>query len=427
MARSTDIPEFGPCSGIKVVTAAPSVAGPFAAALFADYGADVIALENPKIPEMSRNQFGNTYNMYWRNQRTLTLNIPSKEGKEIFFKLIERANVFLEASMAGHWDKWGLSDEVLWQHNPKLVIAHITGFGQTGDPYYTQRGSMDPVAQAFGCYMPLNGFPDRPPIPANIHPVDHLCGAIAFGLCVAAVRKAELTGKGESIDMAQYEIAIRCQSWFPMDYLNNGQLYAAEGDHGSVAGYGMYKCKDGYVYMLPTGIKAIKGVNSVLGIENDPELFPPAQTVVYRQSKAAEMWETGITEFCARHTAEEAERAFVGANVACSRVMNYPEAEFNEHYLERNVWTSWDCPDGVRRKGVNVIPPLKNYPGQIWRGAPTIGLDNEDILGELDITEQRIAELYDKGIISKRANTDRPDFYKKTRDWQAIEKEKLGK
>jgi len=426
MTKIADIPEFGPCSGIKVIVVAPSVAGPFAASLFADFGASVISIENPQIPEMSRNQFGNTYQAYWRNQRTLTLDIPSPEGREVFFKLIADSDIFIEASAGGHWDKWGLSDEVLWEHNPRLVIAHISGFGQTGDPYYSKRGSMDPIAQAFGCYMSLNGFPDRSPIPAMIHPVDHLCGAIAFGLCTAAMRRAEITGKGESIDMAQYEIAMRCQSWFPMDYINNGQLYKAEGNHGPTAGYGLYKCKDGYVMMLVVGIGAIKNTIRLLGLESRAELYPATQTVVYLNTEAGDLFEEEITAFCAEHTAEEAERAFVGAKVACSRVMNYPEAEFNSHYIERGVWAEWDCPDGVRRKGVGVLPHLKNFPGQIWRGAPTIGLDNEDVLSEIGMSEEKVAELYENGIISKRENTERPDLYKQTRDWQKITKERLG-
>jgi L-carnitine CoA-transferase len=100
MAKYEDIPKFGVCQGIKVITNAPSVAGPFAASLFADNGASVISIENPDIPEMSRNQFGNTYQMMWRNHRCLTLNIPSPEGREVFLKLLKEADVFIEASSA---------------------------------------------------------------------------------------------------------------------------------------------------------------------------------------------------------------------------------------------------------------------------------------------------------------------------------------
>jgi len=107
------------------------------------------------------------------------LNIPSPEGREVFLKLLKEADIFIEASKGGQHKKWGLTNEVLWQTNPKLVIVHISGFGQDGDEKYIGRPTFDPIAQTFGCYMQLNGFPDRGAIPAVLYVADYITGFFA--------------------------------------------------------------------------------------------------------------------------------------------------------------------------------------------------------------------------------------------------------
>ena len=152
----TQQPKFGPLSGVKVINAALSVAGPFAAQLMAEWGADVLWLENVKTRDIVRNGTGYFAEAERKNERSMPLNIPTPEGKEILFKLLKETDIYIEASKGGQYDRWGLSDEVMWEANPKLVIVHISGFGQTGLPEYVRRGSYDPIAQAFGCYMQLS-------------------------------------------------------------------------------------------------------------------------------------------------------------------------------------------------------------------------------------------------------------------------------
>ena len=159
----TQQPKFGPLSGVKVINAALSVAGPFAAQLMAEWGADVLWLENVKTRDIVRNGTGYFAEAERKNERSMPLNIPTPEGKEILFKLLKETDIYIEASKGGQYDRWGLSDEVMWEANPKLVIVHISGFGQTGLPEYVRRGSYDPIAQAFGCYMQYNGPAILPP------------------------------------------------------------------------------------------------------------------------------------------------------------------------------------------------------------------------------------------------------------------------
>ena len=137
MAKHADIPEFGNLQGVKVVVSAVSTAGPFAGELFAENGADVIWLEPPRgIDPYRWTQDGWGVQNERRNMRNLMLDVVSPEGHDVFLKLVETADIFIEASRGGQWEKWDYTDELLWEHNPKLVIGHMSGYGLTGDPAY---------------------------------------------------------------------------------------------------------------------------------------------------------------------------------------------------------------------------------------------------------------------------------------------------
>ena len=160
MAKKTDIPNFGPLNGVRVVHCSQSLAGPFAASLMADLGADVIWVESAVGQDVSRIAPGMAAQLDRRNMRTIKLNVNTPAGKEVLLRLVREADIFLEASKPGQYKKWGLTDEVLWQANPKLVIAHVSGFGQTGDPAYVSRPSFDPIGQAFSGFAAVNGMPE---------------------------------------------------------------------------------------------------------------------------------------------------------------------------------------------------------------------------------------------------------------------------
>lgn len=401
--KRTEIPEFGLLRGVRVAHATNSVAGPFAAQLMAEYGADVIWLENSLAPDYLRySAQGVTSIQDRRNQRNLSINIPSEEGREIFLRLMENIDIFIECSKGGQYEKWGLTDEVLWEHNPKLVIAHITGFGLTGIPEYISRPSYDPIAQAFGCYMAMNGYPDRPPVPAFPVVGDYLTGMSTLICCLAAYIRAKETGKGDSIDVAQYEVMMRCQAGYPLQYASLGIPVKPEGSHSDVyAGYGVYTCKDGrniYILILGAGIfpKAVKffhleeyfAENTVYCDINDPN---------------AELFETTLKNYLMSKDAAEAEAELQAIGVPCSRIMTYDLALEDPHYKAREVFVDWeDAVTGKSYKGVGIFPKMKNNPGQIWRGRPKIGMDNEDILNELGFSLEDITRFYEKKAISQK-------------------------
>jgi len=404
MAKKKDVPNFGPLSGVKVVHSSMSIAGPFAAQFMAEFGADVIWIESPLSVDIARAPTGMQTEQDRRNQRSIALNIPSPEGKETFLQLIADADIFIEASKGGQFSKWGLTDEVLWEHNPALVIAHISGYGQDGIEEYVHRPSYDGTAQAYSCFMQLNGFPDRQPIPAFPFVGDFLTGLLTLSSVLAALHKAKETGQGESIDMAQFEAIMRCQLNYPMDDINLGKKPVREGTHSSFrAGVGVYKCKDGkdvYIFFVGAGV-LLRGL-SFLGLEYGSREFPEDIPVVLPNTPGGDLLEEKLVTYCASKSALEVDDELNKAGIPCSVIMDYQMALKDPHYQARKVFMDWNTIDGRTIKGVNVIPKLKNNPGRVWRGAPTIGMDNDDILSDIGYTKEKINELYVKKVIIKK-------------------------
>lgn len=406
MDLSAKMPVFGLLSGFRVVMMGASVAAPFAGELYAENGADVIWIEHPINIDSARvARKSGSWQQDRRNMRSLAMNYTKDEGKEVFLKLMETTDVLIEASIGGRFAKMGLTDKILWEHNPKLIIAHISGFGQTGVQEYVSRASYDPIAQAFGCVMRMNGMPDQPSAPAMPFPADFTASFYAFGMTLAALLKRNESGRGESLDIAQFELMMRLQANYPTDYLRYGLDYIKEGNHSRIcAGYGTYPCKDGNeIYMLFLNPGVLQRGLPVLGLEYGSELFPEGSSFIPVDTPAAEVMEAAINKFCADHTAEEAETLLCAGGVPCSRLMNYEEAVNHPHYQSREVFTTWTAANGQTQiPGVNIVPKIKNNPGQIWRGAPNIGMDNEDILAELGIENSVIEKMYAEGKLGKR-------------------------
>lgn len=404
--KHNDIPAFGLLSGLRVVMIGLSVAAPFAGELYAEHGADVIWIENPKVVDSARtSRKGGAWQQDRRNMRSLAMNYRTAEGREAFLKLLEKTDVLIEASVGGSFEKAGYSDQVLWERNPGLIIAHISGYGQTGLPEYVHRASFDPIAQAFGCAMRMNGVDGIPSIPAMPFPGDYTAAFYAFGMSLAALYKRQQTGKGESIDIAQFELMMRIQSNYPTDYLRYGLDYIKEGPHSRIcAGYGTYKCMDGEeIYTLFLGSGAVERGLAILGLEYGSEDFPAGSSLVPVNTPSGDKLEAALEAYVSTHTAEEVETAFCAARVPCSRLMDYEQAKTNPQYLARKVFTTWTAADGKTQiPGVNVMPKLKNNPGQIWRGAPNVGMDNEDILSELGYAPQEIQSMYQAGLLDRK-------------------------
>lgn len=398
--KTKEIPSFGPLQGVRVVHMTTAIAGPFAATMLADMGADVIGIENPAGRDSSRPfalSRGMGQELDRRNSRSLCLDVVCEEGRKVFYELLKSTDILMEAYRGGQLAKWGMTDEALWEINPKLVIVHISGYGQTGLPEYVNRASYDGIGQAFSGFMDMNGFPDRDPVLAFPQVSDYYSGFMAITAGLAALHRAEQTGKGESVDVSQVEAMIRCTGFYIMRLMNEGIAPVREGSHSTTAaGYGAYRCKDGEcVYMLLISPGALKKAMPLFGLEYGSEMFPATMPYITMSYKHADVFEAAINKYCQEHTSIEVEKALLEAGAPCTRINKLGDTLEHPFFKARGLYTEWESTHDEIIKGPRPVPVLKNNPGQIWRGMPLIGQDNDDILTELGFSGDYIQALYD--------------------------------
>lgn len=404
MSVKDQIPKFGVLNGVKVVAAVSSVAGPYVTCMFAENGADVVSIENNLSPDPLR-----TY-PYWyaqehRNQRQLALNSKDEAGRQVLKKLLESADVFIESSKARTYDKWGLSDESMWEFNPKLVIVHISGFGQTGVEEYYKKASYDYIGQAFSGIVLQNGEPD-PSLPGYLKPngCDFFTGLQAAWSAMAALFNAQRTGKGESVDVSQYESLYRVQAHYPIyGFMHGAEAVRYKGLDPNMAGDAFYKSKDGkFLTICIQGRGPIEKSLPLLGITGaDAEEFK-GHTMIMKYQPFAEKHIQAIRDFCATRTAVEVEKAMGDVGLPCSQTLTYSDMLENPQYKAREDIIEYFSPYANETiKGPAAFPKFKNNPQVIWRGGGIFGQDNEEILEEIGYTEGQIRELYAKKIIAR--------------------------
>lgn len=396
--RADQIPQFGVMQNVKVLSSGAGYAGPFAATLMGELGANVIGVEPPNRPENARAE-ALSFAVEHRNQRAMTLDIPSPQGLRVFKRLIQWADIFIESSKGGTYSKWGLTDEVLWSHNPKLVIVHVSGYGQAGVPEYVTRPGYDGIAQAFSGYMHWNGEAGLEPLRIKPYAADFIPPIHAAFVAVAALRRAEQTGIGESIDFAQYETLVRLQFMYLTHALNGGRKIERSGNRESgMSVCGVFRCADEkYVSTLISGKPMWSKAIPLLGLSDDPE-FAEIPISLVPNSPAALRAESAVADLCSRHTAAEVEEKFNAAGVACARVFSPQEMETDPHYAARETITTWhDEFLGKDIRAPNIVPPLSVNKNRIWRSGPPFNADTDDILDELGFTGSEKGELYESG------------------------------
>lgn len=399
---SSRIPAFGSLQGLKVVYSAVEIAAPEAAQMMAEWGADVTWIENTFNGDSMRDT---TYvkELERRNQRSLSLNIFSEEGREVFLKLIETADIFIESSKGPVYAKRGLTDELLWEHNKSLVIVHVSGYGQYGVEERINRAAYDQTAQAYSGYLAQNGTEEQPMI-ASPYSGDYFSALMIVGSSLAALYKAQKTGVGESIDMAMYEVMLRMGAYYMMDYLNGGILYPRAGArHQNLCGIGVYKCKDGFLSLCLYGAPQNKAILERIGLGYlwGTEEYPEGTTALWLDGPKADLIQQKIEEYLLTQPVDEVEKDFSDCKIAANKVMTFPELQSEPHFVAREAFVEWETMEGKRCVGPNIVPKFKNNPGQVWRPMPTLGMDTENILSNLGYSAEQIQDLSNKGVIKK--------------------------
>ncbi|MGM9607126.1 MAG: CaiB/BaiF CoA transferase family protein [Oscillospiraceae bacterium] len=395
------VPAVGVLQGVKVLSMANFIAGPYISSLFAEMGATVTSVERAELPDGLRTTVPEWFSCEHRNQLSMAIDIRAEESREIMKRLIQKNDIFIENAKAGSLARLGYSDEFIWKQNPKMVIVHVTGFGQFGDEGYIRRPCLDGIAQAFSGYMNFNG-PKETPMVARLYTADYMSALTGAVGALAALHRAQQTGKGESVDVAMYECMLRASGDAVGFGLNCGKEATRSGNRTDRAwGEGVYKCKDGkYVFWMSgqVGATTMATLKMVKMEDVDPRPWPPFST---QPEMGAEL-ERRMKEYCDTHTRQEfLDEALSCGALACP-IMSYADMLEDSHYRARGTIIEVEDPlMGQPWKSVRPTPYFVNEPSQIWRGTPVLGMDNDDILEELGFSADAIQQFYEQGVIRK--------------------------
>ena len=415
--RKFIIPEFGPLAGMRVICSGSLVAMPFAATMLADFGAEIIHIERPGVGDTLRMLApfatinGKKVSTAWaqdaRNKLSLSLelNLKHEEVKELFYGLIKEADVFMENMV---WlEKLGIYDEELLKVNPKLVIVHVSGMGHKefgGVPSVCNRASYDMIGQAFSGWMDLQGEADADPAIAKPYTNDFVSAfATLFGTMIAYTN-AQKTGVGQVVDIAQFEAMAQYMCGTYTAYTMAGIVSKRTGNfQPAFQPYNLFKSSDGFLVALGAfGPGVYKRCIPAMGIDVEYYNYKDCSSGVeaVASEKGRELNDK-VVEWCAAHTAQEIETIMEGARVPCATVNNAKSAFENEHFNKRNDWIKYvDQTVGEEVTAFGIAPKLSVTPGQVWRGAPSMGQDTDAILKTiLGYDDEKIADLRSKKLI----------------------------
>ena len=411
--------EFGPLSGIRVLLNGSVVAAPFAATMMSDFGAEVIALERPKVggdtarhqkPQVTNGEkhISGSWMQNARNKLSFTLETNLKkvpESKEIFLSLIKNADVWIENMV---WiEKLGINDEMLLEVNPRLVIAPLRGLGAAwygGLCRNLFRVIYDPLAQAESGWGLLQGFPDKPPYYAQQYIGDYLSGLFAVNGILMALRHVEATGKGQIIDSTLCESYMRV-----MD--DNYTIWGEAGIQKQRQGIkqktyqpaGIFATKDGkYINLGAYGKGAYEKVIKGFGLDLEKYSYEAAGgSQEALESDLGKELDKKFEEYFLSHTAQEAIEILIDNNLGAAIVKDCKDVMEDEHWKSRNDWVTYE--DQTLEKEITAFgfaPKLSETPGEVWRGAPRLGQDTYDIMTKLlDYTPEEVEALKGKGVI----------------------------
>lgn len=402
MTIPTEKPSFGVLDGLKVVYAAMELAVPRAAGLMSEWGADVTWLENTGAGDTIRDT-AYVKQAERRNQRSVALNYFSDEGKEVLKRILADADVFIESSKGGTWAKKGLTDEVLWEVNPKLVIVHVSGFGQTGVPDMVNRAAYDLTVMAYSGYMSQNGTQEQPMNPGP-YAGDYFNSLMILGSTLGALHKVNRTGKGEVVDVAMYETLLAIGQYYLVDYLNAGIIWPRPGARNqNLCAIGEYKCADGFIGLTVYGVQQNKYLLETIGLGHlwGTEEYPDDTSGLWLSSPKAQLIEEKLEEYLSTRMVKDVEADFSANRIAAQKVMEFPDLVAEEHLKARGVWQEWETADGETFKGLGVFPRFVNTPGQVWRPMPHQGGDTADVLSRAGYSPEEIARLTEAGIVKQ--------------------------
>ena len=391
-----------PLAGVRVLDIGTLIAGPFAATMLGDFGAEIIKVEQPGRGDALRGtpekdgkaaRSGN-WLVEGRNKKSITLDLRQTAGQAVLKELIPHADVLVENFTPGTLEKWNLGWQQVHALNPRLIMTRVSGYGQKGP--YAKRAGYDRIALGFSGYMYPTGFPDRFPVRPAFATADYNTGTFAALATMFALyaRDAQGSGQGQLIDLALYEAPFRITADMMTEFFKSGSIRERIGNRNpTFSPAGTFETRDGrYVQIAAGG----DGVWPRLAAAIDRAEL--AEDPRYKTSRArierADELEALLAEWIGRHDFADIEKRLVGANVPFGGIYTAADIATDPHFEARDNLATVVDPDLGEVVMPAVVPRLEGTPGRIAHAGPPIGAHNAEIYkGLLGKSDAALAAL----------------------------------
>ncbi len=394
----------GPLADLVVIELGTLIAAPFCGQVLADFGAEVIKLEDPKTGDPMR-QWGRSLpkgqSPWWpvigRGKKSVTLNLRAPEGQQIARDLIAGADIVVENFRPGTLEKWGLGYPALSAANPRLIMARVSGFGQTGP--YAGRPGYGLIGEAMGGLRAITGEPDRPPARAGVSIGDSLAATHAVMGILMALHVRERTGRGQVVDAAIYESVLAMMENMVTEYDLTGYVRERSGSVlPGIAPSNVYPTSDGMVLIGGNGDTVFARLCEAMGepaLKDDPRYVSHAA----RGVNQAELDEH-IAAWTRTLSSADLLARLEAHGVPFGKVYTAPDMLEDPQFAAREAIVTVEHPVFGKVRMQNVFPKLSETPGEVRWPGPALGEHTDAVLGErLGLAADRLAALKSAGVI----------------------------
>ena len=390
--------------GILIVDLSRVLAGPYCTMLLADYGAEVLKIEQPGLGDGTR-QWGPPWvgdqSAYFlsvnRNKKSLTLDLKTAEGQAIVKQLAAKADVVIENFKPGTTGRMGIDYETLAAGNPGLIYCAITGYGQTGP--YRDRPGYDFMIQAQGGIMSLNGPPDGDPYKVGVAIVDITAGLFASSAILAALHERSSSGRGQYIDVALLDAQVAWLANVAHNYFATGEAPGRYGNaHPNIVPYELFPTADGHLALAIGSDGQYRRFCEIAGRPDlwDDERFQSNAGRVENRDELVPL----IQDICRRRPSGEWIELLVQAGIPAGPINDIPAVLADPQVLARQMVQEVDHATAGRIQLLGPVARLSRTPAAIRQAPPTLGADTEQILAQrLGYTPEAIEALKRQGII----------------------------
>ncbi len=399
----TASPSSGPLAGMVVLDLTQILAGPMCTMVLADMGAEVIKIEKPNGGDDNR-RMGPPFIKDWsagflavnRNKRSLVLDLRAESGKDVFRRLLVKADVVVENFRPGVMERMGLDYPELAKLKPSLVYCTISGFGSTGPA--RNRGGFDLVAQGVSGLMSITGHPDSPPVKVGVPITDLTAGLFGANGVMAAYIHAQRTGEGQMVDTSLLEAGVAYTVWESSVYFAEGEIPGPLGSaHRVSAPYQALRTRNGYLNLGAATQPTWEQLCRAIGREDlmDDDRFRNPWDRKAREHELAALLEETFSSQDTEHWLELLD----SAGVVAGPIYNMEQVYRDPQVLAREMLVDTDDPDLGTIHNIGIPVKLSSTPGSIRRRAPALGEHSAEVLLEHGFTDEEVADLLSEGVI----------------------------